>query len=57
MTRMAAWTARARAAWTARLATPAGRREAILLALGLAGWILIVLNYPFGWALPEYATY
>lgn len=27
------------------------------LALGLVGWILIALNYPFAWSIPEYAAY
>lgn len=33
------------------------QRDAIFYVLGLVGWALIVLNYPFGWELPEYAAY
>lgn len=25
--------------------------------LGICGWILLILNYPFDWQLPSYAVY
>lgn len=25
--------------------------------LGVIGWILLAINFPFGWELPKYATY
>ena len=35
----------------------ARRHQVFLYLLGLAGWILLAMNYPFDWVLPTYAEF
>lgn len=46
-----------RARWSRLTADPKQAEKRLLLALGVVGWIILVVNYPFGWELPKYANF
>ena len=35
----------------------ARQAKTIYYILGVIGWVLIVMGYPFGWDLPDYAAF
>lgn len=41
----------------ARLGGEFRREDVLAIALGIVGLVLVASHLPFGWSLPEYATY